>query len=179
MEKERLEIIGMKCIKRKRNITTKREKYGMRNSLSYNSWRGAKERCSNPNHKNYDTYGAKGITFCKKWTESFMAFIIDMGERPSKEFTLDRIDNSQGYFKENCRWVHYIDQHNNMGYRKDAVFLTLYNITLTLQEWSRVLEVNSTTLYYRKKQQWTDEEVLTTPICNNQYDRRLTNGKGA
>jgi hypothetical protein len=61
-----------------------------------------KERCTNPNRDNYEDYGGRGITFCKRW-EDFENFLQDMGERP-EGMTLDRLDNSKGYFKGNCKW---------------------------------------------------------------------------
>ena len=36
-----------------------------------------------------------------------------MGERPSPEHSLDRIDNNKGYSPENCRWSTLSTQSNN------------------------------------------------------------------
>ena len=61
-----------------------------------------RDRCNNPNAKNYNRYGGRGITYSPEW-ESFSQFYADMGERP-EGLTLDRIDNDRGYTAENCRW---------------------------------------------------------------------------
>lgn len=45
-----------------------------------------------------------GVTVCKRWLDSFDNFVEDMGYKPDG-LELDRIDNSKGYYKENCRWV--------------------------------------------------------------------------
>lgn len=85
----------------------------------YSTWKNMKERCLNPNNKDYDNYGGRGISVDKKWLEhhkGFLNFLSDMGERPSKEHTLDRKDNSIGYNKENCRWATWHEQNSN---RKD------------------------------------------------------------
>ena len=70
----------------------------------YQSWRGMRERCLNPNHASYANYGGRGIGVCDRWLHSFENFRADMGKRP-KGFSLDRIDNERGYSADNCRWA--------------------------------------------------------------------------
>ena len=45
----------------------------------------------------------KGILVEQSW-HHFETFYKDMYPRP-EGYTLDRIDNSKGYSKDNCRWV--------------------------------------------------------------------------
>jgi len=75
-------------------------------------WEGMRKRCNQKSEKSYASYGAKGITVCDEW-KSFWKFLEDMGERPSPIHSLDRIDNSKGYSKENCRWATPKQQHEN------------------------------------------------------------------
>jgi len=86
-------------------------KHGQYGSGSYRSWRKMKDRCLNPNHKYSKYYLQNGITICKKWM-LFDGFYEDMGDRPNG-YSLDRIDNRLGYFKENCRWIPLHDQPKN------------------------------------------------------------------
>jgi hypothetical protein len=70
-----------------------------------------KQRCSNPNDPSYVRYGAKGVTFQDNWS-FFENFLSDMGEAPDG-CTLDRIDGTKGYSKDNCRWATIKEQNNN------------------------------------------------------------------
>lgn len=86
---------------------------GGRQSLEYNSWRAMKARCGNPNHVAYQHYGGRGIRVCDAWQDSFKAFLLDMGPRPSPLHSLDRIDVNAGYSKKNCRWATPSEQARN------------------------------------------------------------------
>jgi hypothetical protein len=86
------------------------------NTSTYNIWSGLFTRCYNKNHITYKYYGAKGITVSEDW-KTFEKFFEDMGERPTG-YQIDRIDNTKGYCKDNCRWLSKTDnlkrQHNRL-----------------------------------------------------------------
>lgn len=88
-------------------------------------------RCSNPNNEGYKDYGGRGIKVCERWlpiNNGFKNFCMDMGQRPDKKtpsgkykFSIDRVDNNAGYFKDNCKWSNQHEQNNN---RRDTKIRT-------------------------------------------------------
>jgi hypothetical protein len=91
---------------------TLNKKHGLTGSREWNSWRGMKERCQNPNHIRYDLYGAHGVKICDRWRDSFKNFLADMGTRPPRT-SLDRINPYGDYEPSNCRWATHREQRLN------------------------------------------------------------------
>ncbi len=87
--------------------------HGMYKTKIYNSWLGMKDRCRN---MRFTRYAQRGITVCDKW-QTFEGFYEDMGDTWEAGLSVDRIDNSKGYCKENCKWSNPSDQ----GYNKDRL----------------------------------------------------------
>ncbi|MCK5606522.1 hypothetical protein KAR91_31760 [Candidatus Pacearchaeota archaeon] len=87
-------------------------KHGMSGTPLYAVWKDMRTRCYNPDAHAFKDYGARGITVCDRWKDSFLNFIADMGERP-KGYTLERIDNDGNYIAKNCTWASRAQQARN------------------------------------------------------------------
>lgn len=98
-----------------KSIMKERATHSLSKSAEYKVWQGMRGRCHNPNHADYPMWGERGITVSLEWRESFETFISDMGNRPTPQHTIERIDNSVGYCKENCKWVTRKEQRANVS----------------------------------------------------------------
>jgi len=95
------------------------ESYGKNRTLEYNCWQVMIQRCTNEKNPNYSRYGGRGITVCDRWLKSFENFISDMGRKPKKEYSIERVDVNGNYCPENCIWIPMSDQHKNRRNRFD------------------------------------------------------------
>ncbi len=95
--------------------------HGKADTLEYIRWLSMKSRCrqSDKAKEKYPHHAGKGITVCESWLNSFEKFYEDMGDCP-EGYTLDRINNDLGYYKDNCRWVSYSTQLYNRDMGKQA-----------------------------------------------------------
>lgn len=78
--------------------------HGMSRTRQYQVWADMKDRCDNKNNSHYYLYGGRGITYTSSWA-SFEGFWEDMYSGYADDLTLDRIDGSKGYSKDNCQWI--------------------------------------------------------------------------
>jgi len=127
----------------------------------YQTWKAVKRRCYNKNCKDYKDYGAKGIRLSKPWHD-FSVFIKDIGKRPSKTHSLDRINGKKGYSKNNCRWATVKEQACNKEYVK---LISFKGNTFHLNDWAKFLNIRRSTLWMRiYKYKWPIEIALTKKV---------------
>lgn len=125
----------------------------------YNCWQGMKKRCKNSDGKHL-TYVLKNITVSHEWESSFENFYNDMGPAPSHEHTIDRMDNSKGYYKGNCRWA--TQKQQNRNYDQNRI-LTYNGRSMCVTEWAEFLNIDRGLIFNRLRYGWSVEKALTTP----------------
>jgi len=126
----------------------------------YGTWSAMKERCNCTSNPRYKDYGGRGISVCERWSSSFDEFLKDMGKKPSKKHSLDRIDNNTGYSKDNCRWSIPTEQNRNT---RVVLFVAIDGVSKTTYQWSEESKVHPKTIQARLKLGWTAKEAVFTP----------------
>jgi len=162
-------VRSCRCLQRELTVA-RLTKHGESRSKEYCAWRNAIYRCYNPLDSNFKNYGARGIRVCKKWRESFTAFLADMGRAPSSAHTLDRINNDGPYAPGNCRWVPHRDQAAN---KRTNHRVTWQGLTLSLSGWMRRTGIDQMTIRARLDRGWTIKDALTRPIRSHRPYRKL------
>jgi hypothetical protein len=116
--------------------------HGKSHTRTYGAWQSMKSRCLNPNHKRFNDWGGRGIKICKRWQDSFENFLEDMGEKPTKDHSLERINNDKGYSPDNCKWATKLEQsqnrrmpkHNTSGVKGVSYYNNKYNARITVNK---------------------------------------------
>lgn len=134
--------------------------HGMSKTEEYGIWSGMITRCENTHRNASDRYVNRGIKICDKWRFSFESFLKDMGPRPSKKHTIDRIDNDGDYEPGNCRWVTIDVQANNTSKNR---IMVISGERMTIAEASRMYGIKYSTMINRIKRGWPDDVCAFTP----------------
>lgn len=96
-------------------------KHGASRTPEYIAWTNMWNRCTKESNPAFKYYGGRGVSVCERWRD-FQAFAADMGARPSKRHSIDRIDVDGNYEPANCRWATREEQQHN---RRDNVLTEL------------------------------------------------------
>lgn len=137
----------------------------LREHPNYVCWQSMLRRCDTPNAKNYHRYGGRGIKVCDRWLKEnngFENFVNDMGIRPSKQHTLDRIDVNGDYCPENCRWATWKEQENNRRNNNKVVFDGGF---ITVTQLAEMLGLDRNRIYTLLKQ-GVDIDYIIQNRCN-------------
>lgn len=114
-----------------------------------NIWRSMRQRCCYPKRKDYHSYGGRGIKVCDEWRNNFEAFVTwALNNGYVDTLSIDRINNDEGYFPENCRWATRREQDHN---RPNTKLYIVRGEEYTLREICEILEVDPKAIKRRMK----------------------------
>jgi hypothetical protein len=159
------------CLQKERVSTAVSTHRGSRSKL-YKVWTSMKQRCHNQADAGYKVYGARGITVCDEWRDSFAAFRAAVGDPPAPGMSIDRIDGTKGYEPGNVRWATSEQQMSNTSRTRH---LNYKDETLTMKQWSVRMGIPYATLRQRIDKGMSVADALETPInikLSNTYRKR-------
>lgn len=166
-------IVGGNCLRMgqssscgclKRELASKRFiKHGCSRNRThtpeYNSWASMISRCTNPRSTQFKNYGKRGVGVCQSWLNSFEEFLADMGVKPSRNHSLDRIDNNGNYEPKNCRWATQKQQASNTRRNRK---ITYKKECLTITQWAERTGLHRNVISRRLSRGWSVERTLAT-----------------
>lgn len=102
-------------------------------SVEYTAWAQMIGRCYNRKNYRYIRYGKRGIKVCRRWRYSFDTFFKDIGKRPTKLHSLERINNDKNYSPKNCKWATEKEQQRNKSSNR---WLEYNGLKMILSDWA-------------------------------------------
>lgn len=133
-------------------------------SPEYRTWRAMRLRMRETGTYTHQKYSGRGITCCEAWMSSFEEFFKDMGKKPSPKHSIERIDNSKGYYPGNCRWALPKEQARN---RRSSRMETYNGVTASLSEHVEKSGIAYQTVHRRLRNGWTLKDALETPVLTS------------
>lgn len=147
------------------------EKHGMRKTRLYTIWRGMKNRCYGNKTIQPHLYKDKGITVCDNWRNSFISFMVWARKNAYRDgLQIDRINNSLGYYPENCQFVTPMQNSSN---RCVTIMVNYHGeskaLSLLLHELDKFDHYNA--ILRRIKRGWNHSKAIDIPIKIGNYKR--------
>lgn len=96
-------------------------RHGQSRTRLHGIWCSMKTRCLCATQNAFKYYGGRGVTVCKEWIDSFIAFRDwALSNGYSDSLGLDRVNNDGNYEPSNCRWATRSQQMRNTRKRRDG-----------------------------------------------------------
>lgn len=133
--------------------------HGLSRTPAYTAWLNIRARCENEASPSYKNYGGRGIRVCDRW-QSFDNFFADMGQPPSAQHSIERLNNNGNYEPDNCIWATRYQQSRN---RRNNVSVTINGETKFISEWCEQYGIALASVHRRLKKGYTMERAITEP----------------
>ena len=130
--------------------------------------------CIRDRSNSWHRYGARGITVCERWRNSFDAFVEDIGPRPSPKHSVDRIGGTKNYEPDNCKWSNPTEQARNMASNHHV---TINGVNMTIAEAAEDAGLKYLTVFMRLKRGATPEEAIAPVLSLQERSRRSTRNR--
>jgi len=142
-------------------------------SIVYSKWCSIKSRCFYKSTPGYVRYGGAGITMCDGYNKDYTLFKTDLGEQPSNEYSVDRIDFKGNYSCGKCiqcksngwplniRWADPETQANN---KSNTVYVVVDGITMSAAQAERKRGWARGIIRSRISKGWSKEKAVNTPL---------------
>lgn len=132
-------------------------KHGMSKTPLYKSWAAMKRRCDNPDKLHKKHYADKGIKYCDEWKDfvCFSKWALNNGYVDG--YTIERLDNSKGYYPENCIWIPVKDQGKN---KTTNHLVEINGVKKPISVWCEEYGIKWTTFYARLKSGKTGKQLI-------------------
>lgn len=140
-----------------------KQTHGMSKTSIYNVLIGIIDRCTNPKNPQFKDYGGRGIRVSSRWDHpsKLLQFVSDMGERPSPDHTVERINNNGNYEPGNVKWATRLEQNGN---RRDNMFVTISGVTCHVAEMARRHGKKPVTVFTRIRRGWNAVDAILSPV---------------
>lgn len=119
-----------------------------------------RDRCSNPNNKDYHSYGGRGVKCCFSGLQEFVEWAIGAGWKPG--LTIDRIDNDGSYCVSNCRIA---TRHAQARNTRRNRFVFVKGRQLCFTDAAAELGIVYSVAMERLKKGMSPEESLGLDVC--------------
>jgi len=124
------------------------------------AWIAMKARVDFPNTKDYKNYGGRGITYDPRY-KKFPPFYADVGDPPTLEHTLDRIDTDGDYVPGNMRWATRLEQARN---KRNTIYAEIDGVIKPLAEWAEEYGIPYGNVIGRLHIGWSKENAVSIPV---------------
>jgi hypothetical protein len=133
----------------------------------YATWKNIRQRCTNPARPDFKHYGGRGIAFHAGWDDFlvFERYVADeLGEKPSRRHSIDRIETNKGYEPGNIRWATQQEQCNNKRTNRK---ITCDGVTLGISQWARRTGLSISAIHARISRGWDECRAVSSSRHNH------------